>query len=464
MSNIKLTFHGAAGGHVTGSMHLLEAAGARVLLDAGLFQGHRAEARKLNATLPFDARRIDAVVLSHAHIDHSGRLPLLINQGFHSPIIATPATRDLCGVMLPDAAHIQESDFEFLRRHDRVGPEAEPLYTMADAVAVQDLMEAVPYNRPHHVRKHLVTTFLDAGHILGSASVDLRITEGAGHRLVFSGDIGRDNLPIIRDPVPPAGAIDTLIIESTYGDRDHDSVAGAEERLGEMVRRVAGRGGKLLIPAFAVGRTQELAYALHSLWKAGKIPGLPIYIDSPLAVNATEVFRLHPEIFDTREQLIERTKALFDFPLVTYVREAEESKKLNGLNGPAIIIAASGMVEAGRILHHLKHGIGNHRNLVLFVGFQAEHTLGRRIQSGATEVKIFGELYPVAAEVETIGGYSAHADRTELRQWVRRIGVPVRRAFVVHGEEPGRKAMADILYQEGAGEVILPELGQAFEL
>ena len=366
--------------------------------------------------------------------------------------------------MLPDAAHIQESDFEFLKRHDRVGPEAEPLYNIADAVAVQDLMEAVPYNRPHHIRKHFVTSFLDAGHILGSASVDIRITEGAGHRLVFSGDIGRVGLPIIRDPVPPSGAIDTLIIESTYGNRDHESVTGAEERLGEVVRRAAGRGGKVLIPSFAVGRTQELVYALHSLWKNGKIPGLPIYIDSPLAVNATEVFRMHPEIFDGREQFIEKTRALFDFPLVTYVRDVADSKALNTLNGPAVIIAASGMAEAGRILHHLKNGIGNHKNIVLFVGFQGEHTLGRRIQEGATEVKIFGEMFPVAAERETIAGYSAHADRSELRGWVRKIGGPVGRAFVVHGENPAREAMAKILTEEGIRNVVLPELGQGFDL
>ncbi len=461
---MRLTFHGAAGGQVTGSMHLLEAAGARVLLDAGLFQGRRAETRKLNAELPFDARLIDAVVVSHAHIDHTGRLPLLVKEGYHNPIIATPATRDLSAVMLPDSAHIQESDFEYLKRHDRVGPEAEPLYNMADAIAVQDLIEAVPYNRPHHLRKHLVTTFMDAGHILGSASVDIRITEGDGHRLVFSGDIGRNGLPIIRDPVPPSGAIDTLIIESTYGNRDHESVAGAEERLGEIVRRAAGRGGKVLIPSFAVGRTQELVYALHALWLTGKIPGIPIYIDSPLAVNATEVFRLHPEIFDQREQLVERSKSLFDFQLVKYVRDVGESKALNTLNGPAVIIAASGMVEAGRILHHLKNGIGSHKNIVLFVGFQGEHTLGRRIQEGAREVKIFGDMYPVAAEIETIGGYSAHADRNELRQWVRKIGGPVKRAFVVHGETPAREAMAKILKEEGVADVVLPALGQGFDL
>jgi len=461
---MRLTFWGAAGGQVTGSMHLLEAAGARVLLDAGLFQGRRAEARKLNAELPFDARLIDAVVVSHAHIDHTGRLPLLVREGYHNPIIATPATRDLSAVVLPASAHIQESDFDYLKRHDRVGPEAEPLYNMADAIAVQDLIEAVPYNRPHHIRKHLVTSFMDAGHILGSASVDIRITEEANHRLVFSGDIGRNDLPIIRDPVPPSGAIDTLIIESTYGNRDHESVAGSEERLGEIVRRTAARGGKVLIPSFAVGRTQELVYALHALWLSGKMPAIPIYIDSPLAVNATEVFRLHPEIFDQREQLIERARALFDFQLVTYVRDVAESKALNTLNGPAIIIAASGMAEAGRILHHLKNGIGNHKNTVLFVGFQAEHTLGRRIQQGSREVKIFGELYPVGAQIETIGGYSAHADRTELRQWVRKIGGPVKRAFVVPGEDPAREAMAAILKEEGVKQVVLPALGQGFDL
>src|SRR5512141_2278206 len=286
MGELRLTFYGAAG-QVTGSMHLLEAAGARILLDAGLFQGRRAEARALNANLPIDPRRIDAVILSHAHIDHAGRLPLLVSHGFHGPIYATAATRDLCAIMLADAAHIQEKDAEFLARRGRAGPESEPLYTMADAVAVQDLIVGVPYRRVQHLRKHLAFEFTDAGHILGSASVDIRLTEGAGHRLVFSGDIGRAGLPIIRDPDPPSGPIDTLIIESTYGNRSHDSIAGAEEKLGELVRRVAGRGGKLLIPSFAVGRTQELVYSLHQLFHAGKIPGLPIYVDSPLAVDAT---------------------------------------------------------------------------------------------------------------------------------------------------------------------------------
>ncbi|MBL8986793.1 MAG: MBL fold metallo-hydrolase [Gemmatimonadetes bacterium] len=461
---MRLTFWGAAG-EVTGSMHLLEAAGARFLLDAGLFQGRRAEAARKNAELPFDPRRIDGVVLSHAHIDHAGRLPLLVRHGFHGPIYATPATRDLSAVMLPDAAHIQMKDAEFLARHGRSkGPESDPLYNLADAIAVQDLIVGLPYKRITHLRKHLAFEFTDAGHILGSASVDLRLTEDGGHRIVFSGDIGRSGLPIIRDPDPPVGPIDTLIIESTYGNRDHESTDQAEQRFGEIIKRVAARGGKILIPSFAVGRTQELVYSLHHLARTGAIPDIPVFVDSPLAVDATTVFRMHPEVFDRREKLFERTDQVFDFSMVRYVRSVDESKRLNTLTGPAIIIAASGMAESGRILHHLANHIGNPRNLVLFVGFQAEHTLGRRIQEGADEVRIFGEMVPRRAEVETIGGYSAHADRTELRAWVKALGGPVRRAFVVHGEPEAAKAMADILRECGVKEVTIPGLGESFTL
>jgi metallo-beta-lactamase family protein len=464
MAGVRLTFWGAAGGQVTGSMHLLEAAGARILLDAGLFQGRRAEAASLNANLPFDARRIDAVVLSHAHIDHAGRLPLLVRHGYHGPIYATPATRDLCAVMLADSANIQERDAEFLARRGKKGPESEPLYTMADAVAVQDLMVGLPYRRIHYLRKHLAFEFTEAGHILGSASVDLRLTEAGNFRVVFSGDIGRSMLSIIRDPDPPTGPIDTLIIESTYGNRTHESVEGATARLREIVTRVAGRGGKILIPSFAVGRAQELVYELHALWRAGQIPDIPIYVDSPLAVDATTVFRMHPEIFDHREQLVASSAPLFDFPLVRYVRDVKDSKHLNTLAGPAIIIAASGMVEAGRILHHVANHAGDHRNLILFVGFQAEHTLGRRIQEGHTPIKVFGDMIERRCEVESLDGYSAHADRDELRAWVRRLGGPVRRAFVVHGEEPARAAMADILREEGVADVQVPAHGESFEL
>ncbi|MGH7499863.1 MAG: MBL fold metallo-hydrolase RNA specificity domain-containing protein [Gemmatimonadales bacterium] len=463
MTPIRLTFWGAAG-QVTGSMHLLEAAGGRFLLDGGLFQGRRAQTHALNARLPFDPRVVDGVVLSHAHIDHSGRLPLLVRHGFHGPIHATPATRDLCAVMLPDAANIQEKDHELLVKRGQAGPESEPLYNMADAVEVQDLLVGVPYHRITHLRKHLAVEFLDAGHILGSATVDLRITEGVPHRLVFSGDIGRDNMPIIRDPEPPSGPIDTLIVESTYADRDHESVKDAEARLGEAIRRTAARGGKVYIPAFALGRVQEVIYSLHHLYLGRQIPEIPIFVDSPLAVDATTVFRMHPEVFDQRERLVVARTKLFDFPLVRYIREVADSKSLNELRGPAVIVAASGMAEGGRILHHLANGIGDHRNLVLFVGFQAEGTLGRRIQSGEEVVRILGQEYPRRAEVETIGGYSAHADRTELRNWARRLGGQVRRAFVVHGEPPALEAMAEILRSEGVRDVRVPTHGESVEL
>ncbi len=459
----KLTFWGAAG-QVTGSMHLLEAAGARVLLDAGMFQGHRAEAQALNLNLPFDARRIDAVVISHAHLDHIGRLPLLVRHGYHGPIYATPASRDLCAAMLPDAAKIQENDAAHLARHGKKGPASEPLYTMADALAAQDLIVGLPYRRIHYLRKNLAFEYTDAGHILGSASVDLRLSEGGNLRIVFSGDIGRYSQPIIRDPDPPTGPIDALIVESTYGNRDHEALGDTREKLAEIVKRVAGRGGKILIPAFALGRTQELIYALHELSAAGQIPALPVYVDSPLAVEVTTVFRLHPEVYDQRENLMANAAKIFNLPLLRYVRSVDESRALNTLTGPAIIMAGSGMAESGRILHHLIHHGADTRNCILFVGFQAEHTLGRRIESGAKEVRIFGDPHEIRAEVASLSGYSAHADRTELRRWVRQLGGPVRRAFVVHGEPAAAIAMASILKEEGVADVVVPQMGDSFDL
>ena len=349
-------------------------------------------------------------------------------------------------------------------KRGKVGPDSEPLYVLADAVAVQELMVGLPYRRMLHLRKHLTVEFTDAGHILGSASVDLRIADPSPHRIVFSGDIGRNGLPIVRDPQPPDGPVDTLIIESTYADRTHESVDDAERRLGELVRQVAARGGKILVPAFALGRAQEVIYALHRLWRSNAIPEIPVFLDSPLAVELTDVFRLHPEIFDTREPLIADGASLFDFPLVRYVRDVADSKRINSTPGPAVVIAASGMAESGRILHHLTHGLGDHRNCVLFVGYQAEHTLGRRIQEGAEKVRILGEDVERRAEVATIDGYSAHADRGELRSWVRRLGGPVRRAFVVHGESSALQAMAAMLREEGVREVVVPRHGESFEL
>jgi metallo-beta-lactamase family protein len=460
---MRLTFWGAAG-EVTGSLHVLEAAGKRILLDCGLFQGRREETRAKNAKFPLPAGEVDAVVLSHAHIDHAARLPLLVKLGFQGPIYCTPATRDLCSIMLPDSGFIQEKDFAFLAKRGKTTV-GEPLYTAADATHVADHMVSMPYDRALDIAPGLRLTFTDAGHILGSASVLLESDDlGTAKRLVFSGDVGRTGLPIIRDPRPPAGRTDVLIVESTYANKTHESVAEAQDLLAQCVNRVAKRGGKIFIPSFAVGRTQELVYELHSLARDGAIPKIPIYVDSPLAVNATDIFRLHPEAFDRQERLVRETDDLFRFPLVKYVRSVEESKALNEMHGPAIIIAASGMAENGRILHHLRNGIGDHRNLVLFVGFQAGYTMGHRLQAGEREVRIFGDEVAVRAEVATIGGYSAHADRSELRHWVEGLGEPAGRAFVVHGEAEQTAAMVDIVRSCGTDNVEIPSLGQAFDV
>jgi metallo-beta-lactamase family protein len=415
-----------------------------------MFQGKRIDAEEKNRTLPVPIAEIDSVVLSHAHIDHSGRLPYLVAEGYTKTIWATAATRDLSAVMLADSAHIQEKDAEFLaKRKKDVTP---PLYGMRHAVRTMELMVAVPYNKPFDVVPGVRGCYVDAGHILGSASVILDCVEGdQTKRLVFSGDVGRSGLAIIRDPVPPSGAHE-LILESTYGDRDHESVDGARARLAEVVRETAARGGRVLIPAFAVGRTQEIIYNLHSLVRESAIPAIPIYVDSPLAIDTTTVFEMHPETFDQSEDMVKKVKELFEFPLVHYTRDVEESKALAFKHGPMIIVAASGMVEAGRILHHLLQGAGDPKNTILIVGFQAEHTLGRRIVERAPMLKIFGEEVPLRAHVEVINGYSAHADRTELTSWLDavRAGSPqLSGVHLVHGEPHAQDALQTTLTAKG---------------
>ena len=458
----KITFHGAAG-EVTGSCHLLEIGGKRILLDCGLFQGRREEAKKKNIDFPPGVEKVDAVILSHAHIDHAGRLPLLVRRGYHGPIYCTPATRDLSVIMLADAGHIQESDAEFLKR--RGNDKAEPLYTMADAIKVNQQSITVPYDRPYDLFPGIRFTFVDAGHILGSASVVIEVDAPGGmRRIVFSADIGRSGLPIIRDPHSPAGAAtDVLIVESTYAGQIHESVEEAQQMLADAVNTVAQRGGKILMPSFALGRTQEIVYELHGLALAKKIPTIPIYIDSPLAVNATDIFKLHPECLDNSEQLIASVPEIFQFGMVRYVRSVEESKALNNLHGPAMIISASGMAESGRIRHHLINGLPDHRNMVLLVGFQASYTLGARLREGARQVRILGQDVPVQAEVKVIGGYSAHGDTNDLTAWVKGLGPAPKRGFVVHGEK-GLTAMAQILKEQGVSDVTIPALHQSFDL
>lgn len=446
---MEIEFYGAAR-EVTGSCHILRVNGSTVLLDCGMFQGKRSDAEQKNRSLPVPIADIDSVVLSHAHIDHSGRLPYLVAEGYSKTIWATPATRDLSAVMLADSAHIQEKDAEFLAKHNKGF--VEPLYAMRHTVRALELMVAVPYNKPFDVVPGVRCSYVDAGHILGSASVVLDCVEGSvSKKLVFSGDIGRSGLAIIRDPVPPTGA-DEIIMESTYGDRDHESVDGARARLAEVVRQTAARGGRVLIPAFAVGRTQELVYNLHSLVRESAIPSIPIFVDSPLAIDTTTVFEMHPEAFDESEDMVRKVKDLFEFPLVHYTRDVEESKALAHMSGPMIIIAASGMAEAGRILHHLAQGASDPRNTILIVGFQAEHTLGRRIVEKAPILKIFGDEIPLRAHVEVINGYSAHADRTELRNWLDAVKVTSPKlsgVHLVHGEIKAQDELQTTLIAKG---------------
>ncbi len=452
-------------------MHLLEIGGRKLLLDCGLYQGRRKEAFERNRKLPFDAAEIDAVILSHAHIDHSGNLPSLLKAAFQGSIYATSATRDLAAYMLVDSAHLQQNDVRFVnkRRRKQGKNPFEPLYTKEDAVAALNRFRTVGYDHPFDPVPGVRAHFRDAGHILGSAIVVLDLEEkGRKRRLVFSGDIGRKGLPILRDPQAAEGA-DFVIMEGTYGDRLHETSGDARELLRTTIGEIAARNGKLLIPAFAVGRTQEIVYRLNQLWEADKLPRVDVFVDSPLAVNATEVFRLHPECYDSKyaqELLTDTDHDLLTFSGLRYLRRAEESMQLNDREGPAVIISASGMCEGGRILHHLRHHATESASVVLFVSFQAEHTLGRKILEGKNPVSIYGEEYEIRASVRKAEGYSAHADRDGLLLWASRVRETgdVKQIFLVHGEEEGLSALAKGLRDQGTADVRIPERGQAFEL
>lgn len=466
---MKIQFLGAVR-TVTGSMHLLTANGSRILLDCGLYQGRRKESFERNRNLGFDPSTIDTMILSHAHIDHSGNIPTLVKGGFRGNIFTTPASRDLCSAMLRDSGHIQESDAEYVnKRNAKKGlPPVEPLYTVEDATESLKYFVGLGYDRPLTVAPGVTLTFRDAGHILGSAVVVLDIEEdGKKSRLVFTGDLGRKDMPILRDP-HPVKDVDYLITESTYGDRLHDPVETTDRALRDVVNGTYQRGGKVIVPAFAVGRTQELVYTLHRLTEARKIPHMSIFVDSPLAVNVTEVFRLHPECYD--EELREfistgNNRDPFGFHRLTYIRAVERSKELNFLREPAIIISASGMCEAGRILHHLKNNIEDPRNTVVIVGWQAPHTLGRRLVERRPVVKIFGEEYQLNATVETINGFSAHADRAGLLDYARQLNAgQIKKAFVVHGEESSSLALADGLQNQGLRDAVVPKPREEFEL
>jgi metallo-beta-lactamase family protein len=469
---MNITFHGAAQ-TVTGSQHLIEVNGKKIMLDCGLFQGKRKESFERNRTEFCSGDSVDCLVLSHAHIDHSGRIPCLVKNGFGGDIFCTSATRDLCAVMLMDSAFIQEKDVEFVnRRRKKSGKRPfEPLYTKADVAKGMEQFIGLGYNRRHQLYPGIHLTLVDAGHMLGSAHVILDIDDqdtGKSQRLVFSGDIGRVDIPIIRDPVPLSEGADILIMESTYGNRLHPPYPEADKELERIVNETASRGGSLLIPAFAVGRTQQLVYALHKLHSDGMIPDLPIFVDSPLATRTTDVFRLHPEVFDNeiREFLLtDDDNNPFGFGRLQYTQTVEQSKALNNLQVPAIIISSSGMLEGGRILHHLRNRIGDPRNTILMTSWQAPNTLGRRLVKQEKEIRIYGEDYQVRAKVEVLTGFSGHADRDGLLNFVRVMKKKPEQTFIVHGEDKASEALANDLRNElGLKHVEIPEPAQSFRI
>ncbi len=445
----------------TGSMFLLEVNAQRLLLECGLFQGRRAESIEHNRNFPFDARQLDAVVLSHAHLDHCGNLPNLCRQGFAGNIYCTFATRDLASIMLEDSAEIQRADAEFVsrKRAKHNLPPVEPLYSATDAEKAVRQFVALNYDRPMPVAEGVTVTFRDAGHILGSAQVVLDIREnGRRYRYLFSGDVGRGHDDILRDPEPIAD-VDFLQVESTYGGREHSERADSTAALGRAVRETLARNGKVIIPSFSVGRTQQIVYELHQMTDEGSLPKVPIFVDSPLSVNATEVYRLHPECFnDSIYRFLREKENPFGMENLTYIRELAHSIKLNNLPDPAIIISASGMCEAGRIRHHLKNHIGNPDNLILFIGYCAEHTLGAQILSGRNPVNIFGEPHPVRARIASFDTFSGHADRNELQRYVGGLDGRLRKIFVVHGEESQSLALAQALRTlKPEAEVVTPQ-------
>lgn len=465
---MNLTIHGAAR-TVTGSQHLLEINGRRILLECGLFQGRRKDAYEINRHLPFDAARLDAVLLSHAHIDHSGNLPHLARNGYAGPVYATRATANLAEVMLLDSGRIHESDALYLNRRGakRGGPPIEPLYTVEDARAAADLFRSVPYDQPFEPAPGVQARFVEAGHMLGSAAVVLDIESGGKtRRLWFSGDIGRFDKLLLRDPVLPREA-DYILMECTYGDRPHKDPEASNEELFRIVKRTVERGGKIIIPAFAVGRTQELVYSLHQMIDSGRLPSIPIFVDSPLAVNVSDVFQKHQDCFD--EQTLDFMKTdphggALGFQLINYVRSVEDSKALNDRHDPMIIISASGMAETGRILHHLKHNVGDARNTVLIVSWMAQHTLGRRLAEQEPFVKIFGETYERRCEVAILNGYSSHAGQDALIDYAMSSWGTVRKVFLVHGEARGAEPLMEKLRARGLGEVHFPEPHSSWEL
>lgn len=463
---MRVHFYGATR-TTTGSMYLLDLNGRKILLECGLYQGHRDEAIERNRNFPFNPREIDSVILSHAHIDHCGNLPNLCRQGFEGNIYCTFATRDLASVMLEDSAQIQRDDAAFLskKRAKRGLPPIEPLYSATDAEKAVRQFVAINYDRPFPAGDGLTVTFRDAGHILGSAQVVLDVREnGRKFRYLFSGDVGRGGDDILRDP-ERVEDVDFLQVESTYGGREHAPKGDANQQVARLVLETLKLSGKVIIPSFSVGRTQQIVYTLHQLTLAGQLPRIPMFVDSPLSVNATEIYRLHPECFnETIYRFLREKENPFGMENLTYIRELAHSMKLNDLKEPAVIISASGMAEAGRIRHHLANHIGDPANLILFIGYCAEHTLGAQILSGANPVNIFGEPHQVRARIASLDSFSGHADKNELRRYVDQIQGQIKGIAVIHGEESQALAFGETLRaMRPKAKVIVPEYQESWD-
>ena len=465
---MKLSFYGAARS-VTGSRHLVEAPGFRLLLDCGMFQGRRQEAYRRNQDLGFDPKSLGAVLLSHAHIDHSGALPVLPGQGFSGKVYLTRASADLAGIMLEDSARVQEYDCRYVNKQERRRGKTcvQPIYDADDVRKIVKRFEGARYGDQLKIAPRLTASFHDVGHILGSAAVRVKYTaRGTSTTVLFSGDLGRSHMPILRDPEPPPPC-DVLILESTYGDRLHEQ-AGEEmkKKAQDLIEHARTHKSKIIVPAFAVGRTQELVMRIKELVGEGRVEPIPIYIDSPLAGKATEVFKRHPECYD--EETMKTFSSggdVFASRYIHFVSSAEESKRLNAMRGPCVIISSSGMCEGGRVIHHLKHAIQDEANVIVFVGFQAEHTLGRKLVEGWDVVPIFGVPTKRRAQIVKFNGLSAHADRNDLLAYVRAINPLPSKVFIVHGEEKQALSLGAAIQAEHPKiDVRIPHQGSTHEI
>lgn len=464
---MKLTFYGAAG-EVTGSQHLIETKHRRILLDCGLFQGRRLEARLKNEKFHCRPADLDAVILSHAHIDHCGNLPSLYKQGFRGPVFCTPATEDVAQIMLMDSANIQQEDVRYLARHLEPGhPPIEPLYDQTHVQGLMKLVESIPYGQWHELGADIRLRLSDAGHILGSSIVELDIDDdGIWKRLVFTGDLGRRGLPLLRDPQRVEGC-DILITEGTYGNRVHPTTDDLANNLERVLQSALNRGGRVLIPAFSLGRTQTLVFFLNRLHNAGRLPPMQVFVDSPLSREITSVYRRHRAELDAEfQQCLQNDEDPFTFPGLRFTAGQQESVALNRRQGMFTVIAAGGMCENGRIVHHLKHGLDDDRNTVLIIGFQAEHTLGRKLQDGHKTVRIFDRTIQVRAHIESVAGLSAHADANDFKWWYEGLAQDrgVGQAFIVHAEPDAARGVAGLLRDVSDEPPIIPQFGQSFDV